>query len=352
MQFTKSRTLVAKGGAILLLLAYHLFESANLVQSMNVNYAPFGLQDFLMITGFGNICVAVFVFLTAYGIAKGLFAAEQFDAHAAYRQATKRFFKLMANFFVLYVSVNLLWFYKFDYEALYGERMQGFLHMLTDATGLSMFFGTPNLNMTWWYMEVAYILIFLVPFLVWLVKKIGYPVMLLAFFVPAIVSFNPDAEKYLLTAVFGVCAAYGNWFEHLMEKKIHPLVQWLAAAGGLVLCVLVRQNFAVHEHYLHVVDAPIALFFVWVAGVLVGSVPVVSKVLAFIGKHSMNIYMVHTFFYMILWRKEIYQFKYAGLIFVALLVVSLLYSVVLEAIKSLVVRISKKLPVEKWQKIQ
>ncbi len=352
MQFTKNRTQVAKGGAILLLLAYHLFESANLVESMNVNHAPLGLQSFLMITGFGNICVAVFVFLSAYGIAKGLLTAEKFDARRAYKQAAKRFFKLMLNFFVLYVSVNLLWFYKFDYKSLYGERMQGFLHMLTDATGLSMFFATPNLNMTWWYMEIAYILIFLVPFLVWLVKKIGYPVLLLAFFIPEILSFNPDVEKYLLTAVLGVCAAYGSWFEHLMAKKINPVVQWIVAAAGLVLCVLVRQNFAVHENYLHVVDAPVALFFVWVSGVLFGSVPVLSKILEFIGKHSMNIYMVHTFFYMILWRKEIYQFKYAGLIFLALLVVSLGYSVVLEVIKSLVIKISKKLPVEKWRKIQ
>lgn len=352
MQFTKNRTLAAKGGAILLLLAYHLFENGNIVADMNVKYAPFGLETFLLVAGFGNICVAVFVFLSAYGIAKRLLATEKFDIRKAYKQAVKRFFKLMVNFFVLYVSVCLVWFYKFDFVSLYGEGMQGFLYMLTDATGLSMFFGTPNLNMTWWYMEIAYILIFLVPFLVWLVRKIGYPVMFVAFFLPAIMTFNPDVEKYLLTAVVGVCAAYGSWFEHLMAKKIHVAVQWFVAAAGLVLCVLVRQNFAVHEHYLHVADAPIALFVVWVGGVLFGAVPVVSKVLEFIGKHSMNIYMVHTFFYMILWRNEIYRFEYAGLIFLALLAVSLVYSVVLETIKSLVIKISKKLPVEKWRKIQ
>lgn len=352
MQFTKNRTLAAKGGAILLLLAYHLFENANLVESMNVNYAPFGLQDFLMITGFGNICVAVFVFLSAYGIAKGLLAVEKFDVRKAYKQAAKRFFKLMVNFFVLYASVCLVWFYKFDFVSLYGEGMQGFLYMLTDATGFAQFFGTPNLNMTWWYMEIAYILIFLVPFLVWLVRKIGYPVILVALFFPAMISLDQGVERYLLTAVFGVCAAYGNWFEHLMAKKIPVTVKWIVAAGGLALCVLVRQNYAVHEQYLHVVDAPIALFVVWVAGVLFGALPIVSKVLEFIGKHSMNIYMVHTFFYMILWRDEIYRFQYAGLIFLALLTVSLAYSVVLEAIKGFAMKLSKKLPVEKWRKVQ
>jgi len=352
MQFTKNRTLAAKGVAILLLLAYHLFENGNIIADMNVKYGPLGLEPFLLITGFGNICVAVFVFLSAYGIAKGLLAAEKFDARKAYKQAAKRFLKLMTNFFVLYVSVCLLWFYKFDFVALYGGGIQGLLYMLTDATGLSAFFGTPNLNMTWWYMEIAYILVFLVPFLVWVVRKIGYPVILIALFLPAIISFDSGVERYLITAVLGVCAAYGNWFEHLMAKKVNVVFKWLVAAGGLVLCVLVRQNFAVREHYLHIVEAPIALFLVWVAGVLLGAIPVLSKVLEFIGKHSMNIYLVHTFFYMILWRNEIYRFQYAGLIFLVLLVVSLGYSVVLEAIKGIAIKLSKKLPVEKWRKIQ
>lgn len=351
MQFTKNRSLAAKGSAVLLLLFYHLFESAELVENMGVIYAPFSLQDFLMLTGFGNICVAVFVFLTSYGIAKGLFETEA-DAKTAYAQAVRRFFKLMANFFVLYISVNLLWFTKFDYKSLYGEGMQGLLYMLTDATGLSMFFKTPNLNMTWWYMELAYILIFLIPFLTWLVKKIGYPVMLLAFLAPAVITFNPDVKRYLLTAVAGVCAAYGGWFEKLSKKAGKLWLQWLVAVGGLALCVLIRQNYAVHTQYLWVADAPIAMFIVWVSGGLCGSVPVLSKILQFIGKHSMNIYMVHTFFYMILWQKEIYRFHYAGLIYGVLLAVSLLYSVVLEAIKRLVITGSKKLPMEKWQKVQ
>lgn len=341
-QFTKENTNIVKGFAIILLLIYHLFENENMVTSLEVNYAPFGLEDFLTFTGFGNICVAVFVFLTGYGISKGLYAREGITVKEAYGQATKRFFKLMGNFAVLFASVNVLWFKLFDYTSLYGPGKQGILHALTDATGLSVVLGTPTLTLTWWYMELAYILIFLVPALAFLTKKIGYPVILLALFAPSILQMGDDMNRYLFTAVLGVAAAYGDWPDKLRNRKWNKVVSWLLGIAAFILCVLVRQNAAVKASYLYLVDAPVALFLVYVGGVLLASVPVLNKCMEFIGKHSMNIYLVHSFFYMMLWQKFIYSFQYAPVIVVVLLVVCLLYSVVLEIVKKGVVIIYKK----------
>ncbi len=339
-QFTRLHSNMAKGLAILFLLCYHLFENAETLVSLKVNHAPFSQESFLRFSGFGNICVSVFVFLTAFGIASGLFSQREIIPEAlfwktAYGQAAKRFFRLMLHFVILYLSVNLLWGYKFDYGSLYGPGIQGILLMATDGLGLSMFFGTPTLNATWWYMEIAYLLIFLVPLLVWLTEKLGCLVLLPGFFLPYAVTVHPDLKRYLFVAFFGVCAAWGKWPEKLLNLKLHPILRWLAGIVGLVLCVLIRQNFMVHEYYLHLADAPIALFLVLLAAGLLGSVPLLGKVLAFIGRHSMNIYMVHTFFYLILWRQYIYHFGYAGITFLLLLAASLLYSVVLEALKKI-----------------
>ena len=76
-QFTKEHSFVVKGVAILLLLMYHLFEHEQQVTGLEVNYSPFPLSGFLLVTGFGNICVAVFVFLTAFGIAGCLQAGDK-----------------------------------------------------------------------------------------------------------------------------------------------------------------------------------------------------------------------------------------------------------------------------------
>lgn len=332
--FTKEHSLAAKGLAILLLLMYHLFEDEVTVISMDVIYSPFSLNGFLTLTGFGNVCVSVFVLLTAYGISKGLFVQDELPSmKTVYSQAGKRFVRLMANFTVLYLSANLLWWYKFDYQSLYGINKQGFLCILIDAVGLSMFFDTPTLNMTWWYMEIAYILIFLVPLLAWLVKKVGNLALLLAFFIPFIVVFQPDIERYLFVAVMGVCAAHGHWLDRLTELEFHKALQWAAGIIGFVLCILIRQNYIVHEYFLWLVDAPIALFLVYVGAVLIGSIPVLGRVFKFIGKHSMNIYLVHTFFYMALWRYYIYHFRYAGITFLLLLAACLTYSVILELLK-------------------
>lgn len=342
-KFTVKNTNMAKGLAVSLMLFYHLFENRELVVSQNVIYSPFSLDTFLTLSGFGNVCVSVFVFLTSFGIATGLLQQEDLTAKRAYIQAAKRFRKLMIHFFVLYLSVNLLWWHWLDYQSLYGVNKQGAVMALTDSLGLSMFFNTPTMNLTWWYMEIAYILIFLVPLLTWLVKKTGNTALLLACFAPFILVIQQDVQRYLFVAVFGVCAAQGNWLDKLLNKKWNPALKWLFCIAGFIFCVLLRQNYVVYNYYVWLADAPISLFLIYFAGGVIGDVPVLRDVFAFIGKHSLNIYLVHTFFYMALWQKYIYHFRYAGLTFLLLLAVCLLYSVVLEALKNLFAGLYRKI---------
>lgn len=341
-EFSKKCSLMAKGLAILLLLNYHLFEDARAVADLQVDYRPFPLEAFLTFSKFGNVSVAVFVFLTAYGITMGLKCQEKITVQTMYRQALKRMLKLIGNFLALYISVIAVWLHWFDLGSLYGGGKQGFLYLLADALGFAQILDTPTLNMTWWYMEIAYVLIFLVPLLCILVQKVGYSLLFLIFFLPVVLNFNPDISRYLFTAAVGVCAAYGNWMEKLLHLKIHPVLRWPAGGAGLILCVMIRQNYFVQERFLHLADAGIAVFFAWFSLALFGSVPVIKGILELIGKYSMNIYMVHTFFYLILWRSYIYAFRYAGLILAALLLASLLWSVVLEQVKKAVIRFAVK----------
>lgn len=340
--FSQKSSLIVKGVAILFLLNYHLFGDAVNVAELGVDYRPFPLETFLTFSRFGNISVAVFVFLTSYGITRGLLGQEGIGVQDMYRQAVRRMMKLMVNFLTLFASVTLLWWHWFDFASLYGQGKQGMLYMLADAVGLSQILDTPTLNMTWWYMEIAYVLIFLVPFLYILVRKLGYSLLPVVFFLPVVLEMNPDISRYLFTAAVGVCAAYGNWMERLLGLKIPPVLRWAAGCLGLALCVAVRQNFFVQERFLHLADGGIAVFLAWFALALPGSVPVVREILGFIGRYSMNIYMVHTFFYMILWRDYIYAFRYAGAILAVLLLASLIWSMALEWVKKGVIWIVKK----------
>ena len=102
--------------------------------------------------------------------------------------------------------------------------------------------------------------------------------------------------------------------------------------GGF-FCVLIRQNEVIKGHFLNYIDAGIAFFIVCSTVMTLGRVPVVKQILGFLGKHSMNIFLVHTFFYLIIWRKYVYYFEYAIITFIVLLSMSLAYSVILELAK-------------------
>ena len=332
--FTKEQSFMAKGVAIMLLLLYHLFHEKHVLDEMAVNYAPFSEDAFLRFAGFGNICVAIFVMLTAYGITVGLLGTEDITIKKVCEKSAGRFFKLMLNFFFVYVTMNLLCFPYLNYGSLYGVGKQGILSMLCDATGLSPILGTPMLNGTWWYMKLAYVLIFLVPFMALAVKKTGKAALLIGFLLPFIIQLDSDLERYFFVAVFGVVAACEKWPEKIMNLKIHPVIWWLIAIPGSVFCVLVRQNALVKDYFLNYLDALIAFFIICATVMTLGKIPVLKSVLKFLGKHSMNIFLAHTFFYMIVWRKYIYHFEYAVATFLILLGVSLLYSVVLELAKT------------------
>ena len=356
-EFTKEDTFVVKGLAILSLLFYHLFEHYERVTTMQVDYRPFSMDTFLLISGFGNICVAIFAFLSAYGITKGIMKMQLKPAEngsnpqekpiqneqvvagnmlpALYKKACGRYLKLTVNFLMMFASVNLLWFRKFDYKGLYGTGWQGMLYGFLDAVGLAGMFKTPTINDTWWYMELAVLIIFVVPLLYFVAKKMGNYTILLAVLLPVAVELTFDIKRYYFVILFGVLAAACEWFEKLFAMKVPVIIQVI---GGVVLFVgfvIFRQNYVVYSEFAYLVDAPIAVFVSWFGAKLLSKIPIVRQVLSFLGKHSMNIYFVHTFFYMAIYQEFIYSFKYAGLIFLVLVAVSLGYSVLLEGIKRL-----------------
>ncbi len=338
-EFTREDSSVVKGVAILCLLFYHLFEHAERVTTMQVDYRPFSLESFLLFSSFGNICVAIFVFLSSYGIAKGICEKERkgelINFTQMFQMSCVRYIKLTINFLAMFISVNLLWFSKFDYAGLYGRGWQGGLYALLDATGLSGLFKTFTINQTWWYMELAIVIVFVTPLLYMVVKKLGYYVLPLAVLLPVVVDLTFDIKRYYFVMIFGVAAVVFGWFEKCFALKCPLIIQVVAGVVLLVGSVFFRQNYVVYTEFSYLVDAPIAFLVAWFSARMLAKLPVVGKVLGFLGKHSMNIYFVHTFFYMAIYQKFIYSFKYAGLIFLVLLGVCLVYSVVLEGVKRL-----------------
>ena len=340
--FTKEDTLLVKGIVILFMLFYHLFETYERVDSLGVIYAPLSEDIFLMISGFGNICVAVFAFLSAYGISKKLISLEGANLRSWYKVSVKRYLKLLVGFICIYASVTLLWFYKFDYVKLYGKGWQGALCGILDALGMAQVAGTPTLCETWWYMEIAILIIFITPILLKVVKSMGNYSIIVGVLLPLIVELPFDFKRYYFVILLGVVAANEEWFE---KADFDRIPKWARTLIGLVIfaaLVIIRQNYFVYTNFVYLLDGAIAVFFAWFIKELCGEIPGVKQALSFLGKHSMNIYFIHSFIYMIIYQEFIYSFRYAGLIFMVLLAICLVYSVCLEGIKKSVIRLWKK----------
>ena len=333
--FTKESSKVAKGVAILLMLFYHLFYSRPDNLAMGVNYSPLSENAFLTIARFGNICVAVFVMITAYGIASKVFEAENITLKDAYKNSFKRAGKLLFHFSFMFVCVNLLWFHWFDYSLTFGAGKQGILAFIVDGLGLSHLFSTPTLNMTWWYMSLAYALVFLVPLLAFAFKKTGYPFLGIALLLPYILPFGEDVTRYSFVIALGIAAAYGHWFEKILNSKMHFALRWIIHILVIVLSVFIRDNEFVKTFLIIPADAIIAFEIILLAADILEFIPVIRNIFAFLGKHSMNIFFVHTFFYLILYRKYVYYFGYAPVTFFILLGLSLALSLVIEGLKFL-----------------
>ena len=133
----------------------------------------------------------------------------------------------------------------------------------------------------------------------------------------------------------GVVCAFGNWFEKIMNSRFPAPVRFILECAVIAFSVFARENEFVQSNLLYLFDGIIAFVIVLFAADCIGFIPVIRKVFAFLGKHSMNIFFTHTFFYLILYLEFVFQFHYAGITYLILLGCSLVLSLLLEGIKFL-----------------
>lgn len=157
-ELTLKDTSVLKGFALLLLLIHHLF------------YVQRGLYDDIVIANHGiveyigkasKLCVAIFVYLSGYGLMAGAMSRGKINAGQFY---LTRLTKLMLNFWLIYllfVPVNAICFGN-GFSEVYND---GIIAGITDFMGLSfMFYGHEyTMNPTWWFYSLIIVLYLLFP---------------------------------------------------------------------------------------------------------------------------------------------------------------------------------------------
>lgn len=328
--FTREHSFITKGILVIMLLIHHVFYPDNIsnygIHTIISNYV---VENNIIL--FCRICIAGFAFLTAYGMCQ---------KYKNIGENKKEFLRLnMIRLIKLEASVMIVYFAAVLYKqfvmgesisALYiGEGKNIFrllVFMGIDMLGLAEYAGAPQINVTWWYLSLFILLIAILPFIFMVYKKFRYlclPVLLLMPLSPV-----PLLREVFPSVCLGIAFSYENWFEKLGNKKIiNKLIGFLVSLILLYLAYVLLPFADMLSPYTLAFIIPYMVYDV------ISYIPIVSHCLKFLGRHSMNIFLTHTFIYLYFHSDFIYSFRDSWTILLVLLGLSLLVSIVIEGFK-------------------
>jgi len=302
-----------------------------------VDFAPFGEHQVIVLVQSFKYVMAGFTFLTYYGMTAKLKGKSREEKWAMMPSMIgKRVLTLLFSFLPVYfLSVILAVFMKQDFMLIYSREGQSFFgYAVLDAFGLADFFQTPTMNVTWWYMSFAYVILLMYPFFYAVYERFGILFPGGAFVLPIAMGWD---GRYLGICAFTLALGIYTKEHDLLEKWRNAgegrpeivLFKLLICLGGFVL--LVKLPYVVPVSNFNFAAGTIWAAFCFFT--FIGRIPGVSRLLALLGKYSMNIFLVHTFIYYYYFRSFIYSFGHWLLILAVLLGISLAVSVAIEGLK-------------------
>lgn len=329
--FDKRQTNIAKGVAILLLLCHHLFlKGENYTALIKINGTSLASAS----STIGKVCVAMFLFLSGYGLYKSFSKFKEKDkykespAKNQIRYVINHLIKLLSDYWLVYivfVPLGLLVGYKF--YAIYGLNP---FNYITDFFGVSFLFNGYNntMNATWWFMSIIIVYYIIFPILYKiqtysneLLLCIGIAVLLLP-----LPNFR-ELNTYFFPFVFGMYISKEDGIVRLGEKLGNTI-------NKLLCSILAVSAFACFRFVVFGVnDGLFGFSIIMFSYLILSRIPVLNKVLEELGKYSGLIFMFHTFIIGYYFHDYIYWFKYPILIFIVTVIVCYIIARLLALLK-------------------
>ena len=355
MKFTKEHTMQMKGIAIIILLFHHCFLNAQRWATVPyeklattkgwgyypISFAPFSSHTIQYLASFSKICVAMFVFMTGYGMWVSYESQKKKTTMSNYIK--KRMVTLMTGFLIIFVVTEILAIPTGRFIEVYGHDFRSVVYMIIDALGLAKLLGTPLFCLTWWYMSLAIVLIMIFPFVHSIMEKYQWIVVVASIIGPRACGFgqSTDLFRYLLAYTLGMYFAQHDLLARIKEKFMEQnvagkLLSLIVSLIGLAVIIKCRQNAWIGWKYLDFWDGFAAMYVIVNSYIYILNGKWIVKGLGFLGKHSMNIFLIHSFYRDVFFHEFTYSFYYAWLDYIVLMAISLVTSIVLEWFKKLI----------------
>lgn len=332
--FDRNQTNIAKGLFVVAMVVHHTAIEWDDIKTLFLSQ-----QCMYTIIALCKICVPGFVFLTAFGMSRQyrqISESGQISAGEYLKISMVRLVKLYFTYWpVFLLGFAGTWIY--NKEIVLGAyRDSGgkfsVFYLILDAMGLSYLCSTPMLDVTWWYFAVALFIIFTLPLMYILYQKLQWIIVIPALFL-LLYEVIPVYHVYVGIAFLGIMFSQEMYLEK--AKGLCDKVKFLAVTKYILVFPVMLVMYEI-SNYLsaRAVCYPILVCgFLFLSYLVVADIPVIRSIFALLGRHSGNIFFVHTFIYLYWFKEIVYRLNYIILVDLAVLGISLVISIAVESLK-------------------
>lgn len=298
-----SDTSVMKGIAIIAMLCHHTFTCR---PSFETPY-----PEFLTTLGvLGKVCVSMFLFCSGYGLAiqyeKVVDKISTIYQKLVYsvKFIVKRLLKFYSSYWFIFILFVPLGIFVFDRSLAdaYGENVNLIKRISYDLLGIQGFL---SYNITWWFNKLIIIFYLLFPIIFIISRKIKFigiiiSITLMRFANKFGILNYYDLLYWQFPLVVGMYyALYKDTLNNLSSiLSKHRITTYIGVFVIFIFCVVQRLYGVIPLGYITGirVDTFLTLSILLILLLYIRNIPWLYKPLSILGNHSMNIYLIHTFF--------------------------------------------------------
>ena len=343
-EFTKAHTQIAKGIAITLMMLHHLFRFPNIIQNVSyISILPFGNGRFEYLLGdFGNICIAMYLFLSGYGLYMSTLRKENFSL----KDSMGKIIKFLTNYwvvFIIFVPIGLIWF---SDSTIYHFNIASFM--------ANFFTLSSSYNREWWFVRLYIELLLLFPLIKRILKRgiVASTALIFSFYMLAIIMelipviapqlvflkknfIYVDIRNILfwqmtfcagyIIAKFKLFSQFNKWISSKkLDRSSFYIIIILAVIAVRIGCSYAFEIIGKgNPTYIDFILAPI--FIIFATSFIYRSKS--KKVFSVLGIHSTNMWLTHTFFCYYYFQRLVFMPRLSILIVIWLAVLSLASSI-------------------------
>lgn len=306
---SKNDSKILKCIAICLMVFHHLFAFPERITVEYINIFDFSFFHFeTLLSYFGRICIAMFVFVSGYGMSKQFF----YDTNTSVLEQYKRTIKKLWKFYTMYWIIMLV---TLPYGFIKGIYKFELISFIKNVIGLNC-----SYNAEWWYVWFYIKLLLLFPLIIrtvnWVMEKSKSISIILVLLLSVITIFFKQDFSYWMIVIISIGIVKYSLFDrlyHKIENKVSISII------GCICCFFLRTYIPLN------IDLILSIFFCFFIVAIRREIKIKNHIESFclkVGNYSMYIWLIHSFFCYYYFQNFTYSFYVSWIIFIVCMTIS------------------------------